>query len=668
MTLTLTNDTIEGDGTVDVAVYFKNQNDVQGIFGVATNYEVSAALVNLVDQQVVMVGGDPTSQILYSRQPAAVDTDPNGYQYESYDPQTKAYAIKTVTTDPGNTKVLRYNPKTLQGQQAIQVPSGRYMLLVTVTDTNAGTELYRSDFDFKVEANRTTTGVFEIDGILGVAPSEPGAFDVYWSKPTTIDQLEGFNADFVWSESDLNAVGYTIEIADITDIYKLDGQDMQIQVVGGGYETFTDAQNLWEAFLDSSAKIADPSLYVTRLDWKTSPQTLSNIPRWVDGSLLVGNTSLGLRLKTGHVYTARIRADNGTNSSSDWTYIGTGTTTHTATKFNVPADKGIFDLMQFSYILKETDMWTLAADRNTTMSVDNGAGDTLVEGEALLQVVEYQPGTPVDLEYGFEGDTVEAAPGDQVLTLKGQDDIVPSWQGWQDTKTKALFGPASGQVPGGGPTWTKADWTYDGFNDLDLEPVGAGGSSIKIQVETAGTFNVLTLDTVGFGSAQPANNSNKSTLAGLTAFSPASPKGIYKNAAGSRLVVVIERDRNQSPTTYQDMELYVSVGDKGDGVDQVTATLSDKNGTAIRVTDMQVQILENGITVLKRSGGFTSATADVPAYSVFNQANNSGLMGMRSSNSYELMVQVTTGQGFTISTKLPLTILYTDQAATATIP
>ncbi len=665
VTLTLTNDTVAGDGEVDIAVYFTNQNDVQSIFGGATNYEVSAALVNLVTQQVVMVGTEPSSQILYSRQPA-VDTDPNGYDYQSYDPQTKTYSTNNVTTVPGNTKVLRYNPKSVAGQQALKIPHGKYMLLVTVTDTNTDTELYRSDSDFIVDANRITIGMFEINGILGVAPSKPGAFDVYWTKPTTKDQLEGFDAAFVWGESNLDAVGYTIEIADITSIYRLDGGNTQIQVVGGTYETFTSAQNLWEDFLDQTTKIADPSPYVTRLDWKITPQSLTNIPRWISGSLLIGNTSLSLRMETGHVYTARIRADNGTNSSSDWTYIGSGTTTlATATKFDVPATKGIFDLMQFSYILKATDMWTLVADRNADMRVNNGA-DTQVKDEDLLQVVEYNPGTKAELDYGFEGNTVEASQDDQVLTVEGQVDIVQSWQGWQDTRNGALFGPVSG--PAAGPAWVKADWTYDGFNDLDLEPVGAGGSSIRLQTETAGTFNVLSLDTVGFGTATPTNTLNKSTLAGLVAFSPTSTRGVYKNAAGNRLVVVIERDRNQNPVTYQDIELYVSVGDKGTGVDQVTATLSDKNGTAIKVSNLQVQILENGHTVLKRTASFTSATADVPAYSVFNLANANGLMGMRPGNNYELKVQVTTGQGYTPTIQMPLTILYADQAATANIP
>lgn len=659
VTLTLTKDRVDGSGTVDVAVYFTNQTDVQEIF---TNgkYKVTAELVDPLTWQQV-----PDSEVILfeKKDPPAQDTDTDpkqAFEYRVYNTTNGLYEMKQVESVPQNQKkVLEYKPTTGGAGASLTIPKGKYLLRVTVTNLVDGSTLQRIDPDTYVDPNVELKDVFEIDGIIGVKPNALADFDVYWSKPGTADQLDGYTATFVWKGNDYRASGYTIELADITSIYKYDGG--QTKVKTDVEHDFTNAAILWEK-LDAHPDTFNK--HVTTLDWRTTPQANTSFPKWEGGFLLQGNTRLDLRLQSGHVYSARIRASNGSSLHSDWTYIGSGTTTAptppgTATKFEIANTKGIFDLVKIAYNLQGTmDMYTLLANRNTDWQVQ---GDTKVAGEALLQVAAYTPGTPIDLAYGFEGETVNAVGGDQVLTVSGQTDIVRSWLGWQDTKTKGLFGPVS--APARVPAWTKADWEYSGYTDLELTPVGAGGSNINVKAETAGTFDVISKDTVGFSTAQPDGAAESKILNDLTQFTQGqTTPDIYRNAGTTRLVAVIGGTQRLPTPAFT---LHVSVG-KNDTV--VKSPLEDKNGNTIEVVSLEAQVFGPGsaTSALRTASGFTAATGDVPAYVVFE--NGESLAGLRAGDGYTLMVRATMGQGFTASMQIPMTILYADQVANATIP
>lgn len=667
--LTLTNDNAGTTGDVDVAIYFSNDNEAQTIFDGTNRYKVSARLIDSVGTTVMGNAGGTSDVMLYDMD-QTIDLDiPGVYEYRKYDSALKTYEQVEVEDKTGNQKLLSYKPTNPpQGGASISFNKGKYMLLVSVTDTTTGDVYYAADPDFVVEGNRTTKGVLEINGILGTTPAKPAGLEVYWKKPGVADVLEGFDAIFKWGPSDMYAVGYEVEVADITSIYQEDvGGNTQIQSTAG-FETFNDAQNLWETFLDAPGKISvdDRAKYVTTLSWQVTPQNNVDIPRWLSGSLLAGNDNITVRLRTGAIYSVRVRAVNGTRNASDWVYFGVvnaGTDVTgggTFTKFNQAEVSGIFDLVKVTYKLDNSNMYTLTQDRSVDFKVN---GDTAVTGADLVQVVEYDPAADVQLSYAFTGATVTAQTvGDQVLVVKGDVDnnIVRSWIGWQDEKTHVLFGPANTQVTpaGGAGQWQKTDWKYGGFKDLVLVPAGAGGGgSVNIQSNTADTTNVLNLQTVGFGIQQPTTTTHNTVLGNLKAFATRDAAGVYKNTAGNKLVVVLDGTKTTSATS-----LYVSIGDND--TDKVKDTLTDKNGNPIKVTDLKVELRRNGLTILKQASGFTAANPGAaPTYTVFdNAAGGQSKLGGMMSGEYTLFVQMTTGEGRTQSTTIPVVVMYADQA------
>ena len=481
-------------GDVDVAVYFSTATDVTAIFAAQSGYTVKARLVDPAGGQTVLGGAakdQPTEVTLFQdatqeQGVARIDTDPGTeYKYPSYD--QGQYSEKTVgPTTQNQTKLLSYKP--MDQQQApspMKIPVGKYVLLVEITAPD-GSVLYASDPEFFVEGNRTTKGVLEIKELLGSKPQKPTGLEVYYTEPTLTDALAGYDATFKWgpAAADFAAVGYELEIADITGLYKYDG-NTQIDADGtadnAGHAQF-GAGDLWTTHLDGTDMGNIRANYVTAVTW-TNQTTQQSYP-WRGGSLLFGNDTITLRLQPGHVYSARVRASNGSSNNSDWTYLSavTGGTDMaaeflSAQKFEKAQDTGIFDLVAVTYELKEVDLYLLKAQR-ADMKVTGD--DTRVTN--FLQVYEYKPGESQQLEYAFEGAAVAAQADDYVLVAKNdpQKSIVPSWLGWQDRDTDATFGPFAGQN-------TKADWKYDGFKSLVLVPIGAGGSSIGIEAHTAGT-------------------------------------------------------------------------------------------------------------------------------------------------------------------------------------
>ncbi|MBQ7366530.1 MAG: hypothetical protein IJW57_04825 [Spirochaetaceae bacterium] len=677
VTLTLTSSSEAKFGDVNVAVYFPDVADRTTIFADGTSkYVVKARLVDPASYQTIMggVGKNETSEVtLFDLQNGGgpVDTAFVGgsYKYKVYDEAAGSYNDETVDENGG--KLLQYRPSadptdpTGAGLTPYKIPVGKYVLLVEVTDPAGGT-YYAMDREFYVEGNRTTMGVLEIRNLLGADPKKPTGFEVYYSTPTTTDSLVGYDATFRWAPdpADMATVSYEIEIANITALYK-NGGNSQVDVDGtvdnNGHTQFTGGEQLWS---DTGLYKTDMDTirqnYVTSITWST--QTHTDGYPFVRGSLLAGGgNSITLRLDSGNVYSARIRATNGTSKNSDWVYftdIAGGAGVVPPTKFAKATATGIFDLVAITYRLQEMDMYTLTADRHNDMKVVN---DTLVTD--LLQVYEYDPtATEKPLSYGFTKDRLAQTVDEQVLVAKGDIDkkIIPSWQGWQDEKDGAkMFGPVAGQN-------TKADMKYDGFTSLTLVPVGAGGSSLKVQVETADTTNVLSLATVGFDTdpiAAATLASSTVTTAGLPAYKTSDPAGVYRNTAGNELVVVLNADstnRNAATT-----DLYVAIGNS-DAAGGVEDTLSDKNGNPITVKNLVVE-LKQGTSTYKTTAAFTPARpSGNPAYAKFDNGQTMSKLGGVAPRKYKLYITMTTAGGYTQSVEIPVTILYQDQ--TASIP
>ena len=655
VTLTLGTDAVAGEGTIDVAVHFKTQTDVAVIFAIGSPYTVTAELVDLVSGDVVSGTGGTTTKIITTE----VLTN---FEYRFYNSLNSTYETKQLNETPRQNKLLSYK------LDAVKIPKGKYMLRVKIENATDNTVLYRADPAFYVDGNRVTKGEIEIEDLLGSKPKKPDAFEVYYTAPTTTDAQTGYKADFVWTETDFYGVGYTLEIANITDIYKLDITNTQVTTLLGD-ETFAGAEALW-TILDEPTKISADARekYVQTLTW--DPNKASNIER-ISGSLLAGSTNVQVRLGTGSVYSARIRADNGINNSSDWTYIGTtGAGTQqpgTATKFIVPETKGIFDLVKISYVLNNVDLYELQGDRTIDMEV-NPLADVKKTGKDLLQVQEYTPTQNVVLTYAYDNSTVQTTTGSYVLAVKGGNKIVASWLGWANKMPGGteLFGPVSGATPAAGGAWTKAEWKYGGFKDLSLEPAGAGGSSLNVQAEVAGTFDVLSLNTIGFtATTVPTQVTDANTVEGLTVYAggTAAKNTIYKNTGNTKLVVVLGRDKLLN--TYEDFKLYVSVGDNNTA-NHVEPTLKDLNGNPITVTSVVAKVQSN-LTTLKTSGAITKATTTVPAYTELTLIDSTSGSGMRPGE-YTLLVEMTTAQGYVVTQQIPMVVLFEDQkGATLTI-
>lgn len=676
VTLTLTSSSEAEYGDVNIAIHFPDTNDKSTIFDPGSSYKVKARLVNPLSMETIMgqlaAGGvsNQTSEVTLFDNDIGVDAEApltlTGYVYNIY--KDGNYSKETLQTNNG--KLLSYrpspdpaNPTALSRTDAYKFPVGKYMLLVEI-ETPTGEKIYASDPEFFVEGNRTTTGVFTINKLLGEDPKKPLGLEVYYSTPSITNTLIGYNATFKWGPdvSDFAAVGYELEIADITDIYVNDGNQSKIKTLTVLTGKEFNNSDLWSTILDQVTEISedDRKKYVTTISWMD--QTKNSKYPWQGGSLLLGKDTITLGLQAGHVYSARIRSTNG-YKNSEWTYLGTGTMQNgtvvspPATKFAHAETNGIFNLVTIAYKLTDVDMYTLAANRDSDFKVISPDDNKVT---SLLEAYEYDPtNREHQLQYSFEGQNVTAKKDDQVLVAKGNAalDIVRSWQGWQNENTPTeTFGPVNSQT-------SKTDWKYSGFKSVTLVPVGSGGSSLKVEVHTADTTNVLGLETVGFSTSEPTTGSAKKvTVSGLTVYATSSPRGIYRNTAGNELVLVLDAiDSGQRANDTTD--LFVAIGDSNIGV--VKDTLTDKNGKTISVSNLVVE-LRNGINKYKTTSSFVAAEDGAnPAYAKFDNVNPTSKLGGVAPRKYTLYVQMTTGN-YTQSIQIPVTILYTYQTVSIT--
>jgi hypothetical protein len=285
--------------------------------------------------------------------------------------------------------------------------------------------------------------------------------------------------------------------------------------------------------------------------------------------------------------------------------------------------KGIFDLVQLKYDLE--GKYELAK----TSAL--GAKDAKATASDLVVYKPYGENITISLKYA---DMSTPADGDWFLYPIGGMDInarLKGWKGW-----KGVEDPAQ--------TFVTTAWgEYSGHKNLTLVTVG-GDASVKVESETAGTFNVLdenkVLVQIRNDDVQKAPSTDWSELVNGDA-NPTSggtnvkttELGIQKDAPGNRYILNVDKDGTD--TTW----LYVSVG----SAPTTLGTLEDENTNQFTVKDIKVTLLQNGVTAVKQ---FTKGSETI----AFAQMD--GLQ----TGTYTLRVEVLGSSGYWVSYQTALAI------------
>lgn len=603
ITMTLTNDGVGTEGDVLLEINFDTPSDVTTID--TSDYVVKAALYDFTTKQIVST---PTGQ------------------------------AETQLRDSGAGDRLA-NPETFN---VIGVKKGRYQFRLTVIDNaDNSVQAYWSD-DIYIEGNRTTQKEINVQNLFSEKPSDPTAFEVYWTVAPESELKDGFLATFTWSGLSYNAVGVNIQIADITEWYQYDM--LQSQHKFNNFNTSSDQidrTTLWDKIEAlSDATVPKKTDVVTEITWDNSPQNATRYPAiYRNGSQLNGNSEVTFLMQHGHVYTARIQAA-GAQTNSGWVVIGTGAAPAAGlpTKFILPSTTGLFDLVQIKYDL-ENGKYLLK------QTPDGLAIGTDATNTNLLQHTEYKEpvATPIDinLKYSLTG-MVTPQPNDWFLysttTPPTQlDERIRSWKGWRDTVGTTEITPDQ-------------NWQYAGYKSLQL--VALAGSSVNTQAETSDTFNVLDKNKVLVklenDGAQGNKNNWDELINGDTNPTPGAggidPKNtglaLKEDAAKNRFIINLKR--GGTPQTW----LYVSAG--ADATDTKVGILQDKNQNDFTVKDITVTLSQGGVD-------YKTFTKDAGGYSAHAQ-----LDGLRSGD-YTLRVKILTSSGYEESYQTTLVVKYDDQ-------
>lgn len=629
VTVTLTNDGVGTEGNVLVSVYFDDTDDKNKLNNnTGGDYSVKVGLYDFTTG--ALVGGNKEEEI----KPAG-----------------------ETLGDPDVTNIT-------------DVPKGRYQFRVTVTEVATNRAVAYWVDDIYVEGNRDTEKEVHVSKLFD-KPEEPTKAGVYWSRKDSGEAREGFLAYLSWEDMPFNAVGVDVQIADITKWYSsTNGTDDKEKLQGTGDQDITDAAALWQKIeqlpkAGAGGAGTQPTFeqVVTELKWSDFPQKATGYPIYKEGSLLNGHPGIVLLMQTGHVYTVRIRAAGG-NDSSDWLPIDQTSTDamgtepevipnvppavppaavpQKASKFNDDKlRKGIFDLVMLKYSLQ--DKYELAKTDAGQIKGDKATENDLVVyssyGDAITIELKYtNMTTPVQGDWFLY--PLGAVPP---VDINGRD---KGWKGWKGENDPTQTFDAT---KGGGAGWGQ----YAGHTDLTLVPVGAGVGA-NIQANTADTFNVLTEDTVLVTLEADGNaaatagflelvNGDTNPNGGGGADVKTTGLGIQKDPAGDRYILNMD-DAAKNKTAGNATWLYVSVGEDP----AHPGTLNDKNGNEFTVQDIQVRILERGLITAKT---FIKASSSV-AYQQLD--------GMQS-GTYELEVKVLSSTGYWETYKTPLAIKYNNQ-------
>ncbi len=598
ITVTLTNDGVGTQGNVQIEVNF-DAGDYTKLN--SADYKVNFGLYNFETGELVQTGA------------GAAEEDVEG----------------DVLANPQTTGIS-------------DVPKGRYQFRVTIIENNGGTAVAYWADDIIVEGNRNVTQQVTVSKLFE-KPAAPTAAGIYWSQKETTETREGFLGYLSWNGMPFNAVGVDVQIANITKWYSLNVADDQMNLDGTGAQNIVDHTDLWTK-IDARAGQLSPSFedIVTELKWSDVPQKAKQFPAiYKSGSVLNGSNGVVFLMQTGQVYSVRIRAA-GARDNSDWLIIndtsvaGMGakpkmlttaadnTGTDDAKNFNTgKLAKGLFDLVMLKYDLE--GKYELA---KTNAGPVKG---TKASTSDLVVYSSYGDPISIALKYTDMGSPQEH---DWFLYPIGGLDInarLKGWKGWNGVEE-----PSQTYVA---PTWGN----YSGHKNLTLVTVG-GDASVKVESETAGTFNVLTEDnvlvalevdgaqsaTVGFNElANGGTNPNGQGGADVKN----TELGIQKDGAGNRYILNVDNDG-----TIQTW-LYVSVGSDP----AAPGILDDKNSGKFTVKDIKVTLLQNGVTAVKQ---FTKGSDSI----AFAQMD--GLQ----TGTYTLRVEVLGSSGYWVSYQTALAI------------
>lgn len=597
ITVTLTNDGVGTDGNVLVTVDF-DDGDTAKINVDPNQYVVKAGLYSYETGE--LVGQEDTMKI-------AGDS----------------------LTDPDVTSIN-------------DVPKGRYQFRVTVIDDDSGDHVAYWTDDIIVEGNRDVTQEVTVSKLFET-PEKPSAAGIYWSQKESPETREGFLGYLSWEGMPFNAVGVDVQIANITKWYKFEGGQDKIDFTGAAPEAITDATMLWQKIETLGGGAPAFTDVVTELKWSDVPQQAKQFPAiYKSGSVLNGSNGVVFLMQTGQVYSVRIRAA-GARGNSNWLIIdqlnsqamtepemladaadntkATGGNDK-AHKFNdTKLGQGIFDLVQLKYDLE--GKYELA---KTSAAV---AKDAKATASDLVVYKPYGENITISLKYN---DMNAPADGDWFLYSIGGADIntrLKGWKGW-----KGVEDPTQ--------TFVTTAWgDYSGHKNLTLVTVG-GDASVKVESETAGTFNVLVegnvLVQIRNNDTDKAPNVDWSELVN----GDANPTGGGINVKTTDLGIqkdvnryILNVDKDDTTKTW----LYVSVG----SATTTPGTLEDENTNQFTVKDIKVTLLQNGVTVVKQF----SKGSECIAY-----ADMAGLQ----TGTYTLRVEVLGSSGYWVSYQTPLAI------------
>ena len=608
VTLTLTNDGVGTEGDVNVSVDFKTPTDVNKINdqqgGGAARLKVTAALYNYVTGEIVTTALGSSEQEIHD---GAGDIAP-----------PVAYNVTGIS-------------------------KGRYQFRVTVSDVRDTPLAYWVD-DIYVEGNRTTNGTADIYNLFNT-PSDPTALKVYWNKRAATDLKDGFLAEFLWDGVSYNAVGIDMEIADITKWYKYDGGQHKVNF-GDGDVTINANDALWGK-IDTLAggATATKEDVVTTLSWEDSPQSATAYPAiYKSGSLMNGSNGITFLMKTGHVYSVRIKAA-GAQDDSGWYILGDTITPvtgiPTGTEFTNLQTQGLFDLIEVTYDLEGKYLLYRTGAGN---AIGTKAGDN-----ELVLHHEYDPLQAYSVDKKYNTDINTTNNGDWFLYPQlaagglppaQVSDRITTWTGWQNkNNSRDTYLNSNG--------WNVAGYT--GYSNLHLIPVGAGGS-VGVQAETSGTFNVLSatkvLIAIETDETKTKDNAGWIDLAtgdtnpGAGGGTDVKTNQLGLQSDGTRYILNLNRG-GTSPTV-----LYVGVGD--DATPDNFGILTDLNTNKFDVDQIEVA-LKKGL-----NGGV-----------VFNVRQDSPVayykMDGVASGDYTLYVKILTSKGYWQTYQVPFVVKYDNQ-------
>lgn len=551
--ITLTSDDIDGEGNVSLTFNLTQE-----------------------DWDVLITGGQTTPQN-------------NGYTIKIgiYDPQT-GIAIAS-TGAPGVPFEKDYSAITAKDAIGGGVGdaftgnfnNGVYIVRVTITDSQKKQHMWTDKIH--VEANRDISSPIDLPRLIGVGPTAPSNFGVFFDKDNS--GANSYRATFKWTRESFNETGFELQIFDVTNSVTINSPGNITNILGAG---LTSSTTLWNE-VKATADVQTSSI-LTPANMDSNRVTFPLYVKDGQGTLNAGSETVSYDLDISRIYAVRIRSTN-TSGSSDWvTYDPTTNTPDVHNGF--PEFKWIIGAAELIYKL---DGFLLLKDGATGGPTYANPGDKITSDK---QYEMFDPDANTTLKYTATAATAGAG-GYVTITGTGVADKYRFYladfnndPAQEDKSLKSFNGWSADKLDGGTNPITSL---YFGFGLVTLSPSGFSGTSGVIdEVITAGIFkDFVREDTVwlqmGAAGGGGLNWTNKNLTWYKTTGTSLEAKGrtatsIGKVAIGGQQVVTIEL-HNQVGVGVSNPVLYIITGEDPDTAPgQFTDTVNSKPRTTNQVT------------------------------------------------------------------------------------